>query len=136
MEETSSNPMFVDEGDYSDDLDTQLYGYLNLRVAVMSFKAAILNYTQEMQAFDPDSGCVGDDVQLILDRGSRMLYLADKVCNRADVVEECIEKDIKDARQALDLAKQVLRHCRRGPFNPDQPSPEMFEDVEFMLLLR
>jgi hypothetical protein len=75
-------------------------------------------------------------VQPILKEGSRMLYLADKVCDQAIVVEECIDKEIKYARQALDLAKQVLRHCHSGPLNTNQSIPEMVEDIRLRRVLR
>jgi hypothetical protein len=136
MEENSSNPMLVDDDDDCDDADSELHRYLQLRIAVIGLKEAILHYTQKMRDFNPASGCVDEDVQLILKKGGRMLYLADKVCDQADAVEECIDKDIRYARQAKDLAKQVLRHCHTGPFNPDQPSPEMVEDAGLKYLAR
>jgi hypothetical protein len=118
--------MFVDEEDDYDNPDTKLYGYLQLRIATISLQEAIVDYMQKLRTFNLD---FGDDGHFILESRSRMLRLADRICDRADVIEECIDKEIKYARQALDLAKQVLRHCHSGPFNRHQPSPDMVEDL-------
>jgi len=117
--------MLVDEEGDFDNQDTNLYGYLKLRIDARSFQETILDYIQKLRTFNPDF----DDGHFILESRSRMLHLADKICDRADAMEECIDKEIKYARQALDLAKQVLRHCHSGPFNRHHPSLDMVEDL-------
>jgi hypothetical protein len=91
--------------------DDELLGEPKLAQLAEYMRREISDFTSSMRAYYPAEGMTHAQVYAITIRGNLTLSAAIKLRQESDRVKKLYEPDGKDARQAIELAKQVLKYC-------------------------
>lgn len=136
--ERASSPsllsQLVDSDSDPGDSEPELHGELRLKSLATRMAYAISTYIDAMRAFSPGDS-IDEFVKLVLTHGNAVIGLAFKVFDQGRLVQEYCIQVTEDARQATDLAQQILVHCNRpGLLDYGHRNREVRSDVRLRCL--